>query len=81
LSIRLPEALIARLAHEAKARQVTTSDIVRERLTREPTGDASTDPLASIADLIGSVKGTPPDLSSQKKQYLKDSGYGRKRAR
>ena len=35
----------------------------------------------AIADLIGSVTGLPTDLSSQKKAYLKTTGYGQKRTR
>jgi len=34
-----------------------------------------------ISDLIGSVDGLPSDLSKRKKKYLRDTGYGRKRAR
>lgn len=36
--------------------------------------------LSAIADLIGSVKGLPADLSARKKRYLK-AGYGKKRPR
>lgn len=34
-----------------------------------------------IADLAGSVDALPADLSERKKEYLKATGYGRKRAR
>jgi hypothetical protein len=33
---------------------------------------------AAVADLAGSVKGLPADLSMRKKAYLKATGYGRK---
>jgi hypothetical protein len=39
------------------------------------------DPLASIRDLIGSVDGLPTDLGSRYKQYLRATGFGRKRRR
>ncbi len=69
-----------RLEAEAKRRKMSKSDIVRERLTLAASGQR-TSPLDSIADLIGSVEGLPPDLSSKKKDYLRATGYGRKRPR
>jgi hypothetical protein len=80
LTVRLPEALVAQIEAESQTRGVTKSDVVRERLTngakRQPHAAYET-----IADLIGSVKGLPPDLSARKKHYLKVAGYGRKRDR
>ena len=63
-------------------RKCSKSDVVRERLQRAARlkGRQST-PLDAIADLIGSVDGLPPDLSTRKKRYLKATGYGQKRAR
>jgi hypothetical protein len=37
--------------------------------------------LELIADLIGSVRGLPADLSSRKKAYLRIMRYGRNRKR
>ena len=54
------------------------SDIVRERLTAAPMR-AEPKGIDLIADLVGSVHGLPPDLSTRKKHYLKVTGYGRKR--
>jgi Arc/MetJ-type ribon-helix-helix transcriptional regulator len=80
LTVRLPEPLIAQIEAEASERKVSKSDVVRERLT-VATPTQGSDPLAAIRDLIGSVDGLPPDLSANKKKYLKAMGYGRKRPR
>jgi hypothetical protein len=81
ITVRLPEALVARLAAESRERGLSTSDVVRERLDVETawTGPAAT--LDAVADLIGSVDGLPADMSTRRKHYLKTSGYGRKRPR
>ena len=75
LSIRLTDELAAQLEAEAHARKMSKSDIVRDRIVSGLPKDAG--PLDDIADLIGSVKGLPADLSANKKKYLK-AGYGRK---
>lgn len=81
LTVRLPESLVTEIEVESRGRGCSRSDIVRERLQRaRPRGRQST-PLDAIADLIGSLDGLPADLSARKKQYLKGSGYGQKRAR
>jgi hypothetical protein len=83
LTVRLPEPLVADIEAESRARKLSKSDIVRERLRNvAPTkarGERSS--LEAIADLIGSVGGLPKDLSGRTKHYLKASGYGQKRAR
>jgi hypothetical protein len=79
LTVRLPDALVAQIEMESRERQISKSDIVRERLSGGALDAGATLP-PSIADLVGSVKGLPPDLSARKKHYLK-AGYGRKRAR
>jgi len=70
LTVRLPEPLAADIETESRARGISKSDVVRERLQRVP-AEVRADPLASIRDLIGSVDGLAPDLSSRKKQYLR----------
>lgn len=79
LTVRVPEKLAAQLDAEARKRKVSKSDIVRERLMRAPSGEGHSS-LDAIADLIGSVKDLPPDLSSRTKYYLRATGYGRKRS-
>lgn len=82
LTVRLPESLVAQIETESRARKLSKSDVVRDRLARA--GPADKELPASylaIADLIGSVEGLPPDLSSRTKHYLKVTGYGRNRRR
>jgi hypothetical protein len=82
LTVRLPERLVGEIEKESRARGLSKSDVVRERLTR---GDAArpkrSTTFEAIADLIGSVDGLPVDLAARKKHYLKVTGYGRKRHR
>lgn len=80
LTVRLPDHLVERLEAEARRRKMSKSDIVRERLSAT-SAQPETSTLASISDLIGSVEGLPPDLSGKKKEYLRTTGYGRKRHR
>lgn len=80
LTVRLPDALAARISAESRQRRISRSDLVRERL-QERSRSTRRRPAAldAIADLLGAVDGLPPDLSSRKKHYLKAAGYGRKR--
>ena len=81
LTVRLPDALVSQIDAESRRRNLSKSDVVRERLS---TGAASTRQpatLDAIADLIGSVDGLPSDLSTNTKKYLRMTGYGRKRPR
>ena len=82
LTVRLPQPLVADVEAESRARRISKSDVVRERL-QLATGPERRQPAAldAIADLIGSVDGLPADLSTQKKHYLRSTGYGRKRPR
>ena len=82
LTVRLPEALVVQLESESRRRNISKSDVVRERLTKTERKRArSTASLDAIADLVGSVDGLPRDLSAQTKKFLKSTGYGSKRAR
>ena len=82
LTVRLPESLVAQLESESRRRNLSKSDVVRERLMRpERKRTRSAASLDAIADLVGSVDGLPRDLSAQTKKHLKATGYGRKRAR
>jgi hypothetical protein len=82
VTFRLPPALIADIDREARARRVSKSDIVRERL-RAGVPEVRVDEVqfGGIADLVGSVDRLAPDLSANRKQRLKSTGYGRKRPR
>jgi Arc/MetJ-type ribon-helix-helix transcriptional regulator len=82
LTVRLPDGLVAQIEAESRARKLSKSDVVRERLRRSgPSKRRRADALHAIADLVGSVDGLPVDLSTRKKAYLTTLGYGRKRAR
>ncbi|MBI5908946.1 MAG: ribbon-helix-helix protein, CopG family [Betaproteobacteria bacterium] len=82
LTVRLPEPLVAQIEAESRSRQISKSDVVRERLTRAASTDRKLPPTyEAIADLIGAVDGLPPDLGARKKHYLRVMGYGRKRHR
>ena len=82
LTVRLPETLVSEIEAESCARNISKSDVVRERLRPSAARRrARPDPLHGIADLIGSVKGLPADLSSRRRHYLTSTGYGQKRAR
>jgi Arc/MetJ-type ribon-helix-helix transcriptional regulator len=79
LTVRLPETLVAEIAAESRKRGVSKSDVVRERLGTAP--QRPENPLLdAVADLAGSVKGLPRDLSRRKKHYLR-AGFGRNRTR
>jgi Arc/MetJ-type ribon-helix-helix transcriptional regulator len=82
VTVRLPEPLVADIEAESRGRNISKSDVVRERL-QLAMGPERRQPAAldAIADLIGSVDGLPADLSAQKKRYLRATGYGRKRPR
>ena len=77
LTVRLPESLVADIVALSRERNFSMSDVVRERIDlgrrRSRRQGAALD---SIADLIGSVKGLPPDLSARKKEYLMRTRYG-----
>jgi hypothetical protein len=71
LTIRLPDVLVAEIERESRSRRVSKSDVVRERLRQPqraaPVGGSMSD---FAGDLLGSVRGLPADLSSNKKKYL-----------
>jgi hypothetical protein len=76
LSLKLPEAVAARLAAVAKKRNQSKSAVVRGILDdclkeTEPAGEGSC--LELCADLAGSISG-PRDLSTNEKHLR---GYGR----
>jgi hypothetical protein len=82
LTVRLPETLAADIETESRARRVSRSDVVRERLQRPPGTSAPTGgtTLDLIRDLVGSVDGLPTDLSARASDYLRARGYGKNRS-
>jgi Arc/MetJ-type ribon-helix-helix transcriptional regulator len=82
LTVRLPEALVAQIEAESRRRNLSKSDVVRERLTgTQKSRRGQPESLDAVADIVGSVDGLPRDLSARKKRYLKTTGYGDKRPR
>ena len=82
LTVRLPEPLVAQIEAESRSRQISKSDVVRERLACAPSGAGELPPTyLAIADLIGAAEGLPPDLRARKKHYLKAIIRARKRPR
>jgi Arc/MetJ-type ribon-helix-helix transcriptional regulator len=83
LTVRLPAPLVAEIEAESRARRMSKSDVVRERLRHAPrrADRPKRDPLAAIGDLIGAVDGLPADLSRDTKHRLRTTGYGQKRPR
>ena len=70
LTIRLPDLLLQRLEQESKARRVSKSDIVRERLAALP--ERQEHPLADILaeSWQAKVPAGPPRFRSAHKQKL-----------
>ena len=81
LTVRLPEPLVADIEEESRGRKISKSDVVRERLQLAPRLRRRMASFNAIADLVGSVDGLPTDLTGRKKEYLRATGYGQKRAR
>ena len=75
VTVRLPDALAVDISYESRRRNISKSDVVRERLESSVHERADQHAAISrIADLIGSVDGTPADLNSQRKRYLAKRG-------
>lgn len=81
LTVRLPEPLFADIEVESRRRNISKSNVVRERLQSAAKSRRPAAQLDAIADLIGSIDGLPSDLSARKKHYLQSTGYGKKRSR
>jgi hypothetical protein len=81
LTVRLPDEIVADITAESEERNVSKSDVVRERLQAGAQRKRGASQLNGIADLVGSVDGLPEDLSARRKNYLRTTGYGRKPSR
>jgi hypothetical protein len=78
LTVRLPAAIVNDIESESRRRQISKSDVVRERLARRVTRQLRS--WDAISDLVGVVDDLPPDLSGRRKHYLEATHYGRKRS-
>jgi len=81
LTVRLPEPLVAEIEAESRDRNISKSDVVRERLETARRRRKRAASFEAIADLVGSIDDLPADLSSRTKWYLRTTGYGQKRSR
>jgi hypothetical protein len=79
LTVKLPDQLFFEITGQARARNMSKSDVVRERLTqqaRPPTRQHRGSLWSRIEDVVIDSKALPRDLSANKK-YLKDYGQNR----
>jgi Arc/MetJ-type ribon-helix-helix transcriptional regulator len=79
ISVRIPEALTAKLRSRSRAQGTSESDLVRESLETyfaESTVERTAYELAEEAGIIGSVSSAPKDLSTNPR-YLKGFGKGK----
>jgi hypothetical protein len=77
LTVKLPDPLFLEIAHQARARNISKSDVVRERLTTGKDGGVPRRkrPLWSrMHDVVIDSDRLPRDLSSSKKHL---TGYGK----
>ncbi len=74
LTVKLPEPLFAEIEQAARARKVSKSEVVRERLERGT--NVKTSLWSRIEDLVIDSDSLPRDLSSNK-EYLRHYGKNR----
>lgn len=81
LTVKLPDPLFFDIASQARARNISKSDVVRERLAVQKEGTSARGRRGSLwdrmKDLVVSSDALPRDLSSNKKQLKR---YGQNRA-
>ena len=75
LSVRLDDDTRRLLSRLARARRTSRSEVVRQAIRALAKEDPATEefnPYEMIKDLIGSVKGGPPDLSTRSSEYFRE---------
>ena len=77
MTLKIPEELFAEITSEARSRNVSKSQVVRERLTRQRVGKLRKSLWDQVEDLVIKSDSLPVDLSSNK-AHLKS--YGKNRA-
>jgi len=75
LTVKLPEPLFAAIANDAKRRQISKSEIARERLERA--GGARDSFWSQMEDLAIDGDSLPNDLSSTKRHLKLPAGSPR----
>lgn len=79
ITVRVPQALTARLRSRSRAKGTTESELVREALENylgHSEEERSAYELAEEAGIIGSVRRAPKDLSTNRR-HLKGFGKGK----
>jgi hypothetical protein len=76
MTLKLPEDLFAEISSEARARNISKSQVVRERLANRRTAKGKGSLWNQIEDLVISSDSLPADLSSNK-AHLKSYGQNR----
>jgi Arc/MetJ-type ribon-helix-helix transcriptional regulator len=82
LSVRLDDETKRLLNRLARSRRASRSEVVRQAihaLAKEDPATEEFNPYEQIKDLIGSVKGGPPDLSTRGGQYFREILLEKKR--
>ena len=76
MTLKLPEDLFAEITSEAKARNISRSQVVRERLVKRRTAKSRGSLWDQMDDLVIQSDSLPSDLSSNK-AHLKSYGQNR----
>ena len=77
MTLKIPEELFAEIASEARARNLSKSQVVRERLAKQHLGKPRGSLWDQMEDLVIKSDPLPPNLSSNQ-AHLKS--YGKNRA-
>ena len=76
MTFKLPEDLFIEISSEARARNISKSQVVRERLANRRTAKGKGSLWNQIEDLVIASDSLPADLSSNK-AHLKSYGQNR----
>ena len=82
LSVRLDEETKKLLAKMAHSRHISRSELVRQAihaLAKEEAAAGTVRPYELVKDLIGSIHGLPPDLSTRNGDYVRELMVEQKR--
>ena len=77
MTLKIPEDLFAEIASEARVRNISKSQVVRERLAKRRTAKNKGSLWNQMEDLVIQSDSLPADLSSNKAQL---KSYGQNRA-
>ena len=76
MTLKIPEDLFAEIIGEARARNISKSQVVRERLAKRRSPRSKGSLWDQMGDLVIQSDSLPPDLSSNK-AHLKSYGQNR----